>query len=142
MRQAASDAAATEPSQAAGDTGSRRLEISISVQTILLVAAFVALAWALASIAKVLLTVFVAAFSVAVLLPVVSFIERRLRWSRGLSSTVLVLGIFVVLGAVGLILVQAISGAVRGLSHDLPRIVDEARHSNVGRFVNGAVCWR
>jgi len=68
---------------------------------------------------------------------VVSFIERRLRWSRGLSSTVLVLGIFVVLGAVGLILVQAISGAVRGLSHDLPRIVDEARHSNVGRFVNG-----
>ncbi len=128
---------AAEPASGASDTGRRRLEVSISVQTILLVAGVVALAWALASIAKVLLVVFVAAFCVAVLLPVVSFMERRLGWSRGLSSTVLVMGILIVIGAVLLVVVQAISGAVRGFSHDLPHIVDKVRHSDVGNFVNG-----
>ena len=128
---------AAEPSSGAGATGRRKLEVSISVQTILLVAGVVALAWALASIAKVLLMIFVSVFSVAVLLPVVSFMERRFHWSRGLSSTVLVVGTFVVIGAVLLVLVQAISGAVRGLSHDLPHIVDKARHSDVGNFING-----
>ena len=128
---------AAEPSSGASDTGRRKLEVSISVQTILLVAGVVALAWALASIAKVLLMVFVSVFSVAVLLPVVSFMERRFHWSRKLSSTVLVVGTFVVIGAVLLVLVQAISGAVRGFSHDLPHLVDKVRHSDVGNFVNG-----
>jgi predicted PurR-regulated permease PerM len=36
-----------------------------------------------------------------------------------------------------LVVVQAISGAVRGFSHDLPHIVDKVRHSDVGNFVNG-----
>ncbi len=128
---------AAQPSAGASDTGRRKLEVSISVQTILLVAGVVALAWALASIAKVLLMVFVAAFSVAVLLPVASFMERRFHWSRKLSSTVLVVGTFVVIGAVLLVVVQAISGAVRGFSHDLPHIVDKVRHGDVGNFVNG-----
>ena len=126
-----------EPSSGAGGAGPRKLEVSISVQTILLVAGVVALAGALASIAKVLLMIFVSVFSVAVLLPVVSFMQRRFHWSRGLSSTMLVVGTFVVIGAVLLVLVQAISGAVRGLSHDLPHIVDKVRHSDVGNFING-----
>jgi predicted PurR-regulated permease PerM len=128
---------AAEPSSGASDIGRRKLEVSISVQTILLVAGVVALAWALASIAKVLLMVFVSVFSVAVLLPVASFMEGRFHWSRKLSSTVLVVGTFVVIGAVLLVVVQAISGAVRGFSHDLPHLVDKARHSDVGNFVNG-----
>ncbi len=128
---------AAEPSSGTGGTGPRKLEVSISVQTILLVAGVVALAGALASIAKVLLMIFVSVFSVAVLLPVVSFMERRFHWSRGLCSTMLVVGTFVVIGAVLLVLVQAISGAVRGLSHDLPHIVDKVRHSDVGNFING-----
>ena len=126
-----------EPSAGASDSGRRKLEVSISVQTILLVAGVVALAWALASIAKVLLMVFVAVFSVAVLLPVVSLMEQRFHWSRRLSSTVLVVGTFVVIGAVLLVVVQAISGAVRGFSHDLPQIVDKVRYSDVGNFING-----
>ena len=126
-----------EPSSEARDTGRRKVEVSISIQTILLVAATVAVAWALTSIAKVLLMVFVAGFGVAVLLPVVAFLERRFHWSRGLSSTVLVLATFTAIGVVLLVLVQAISGAVRGLSHDLPQIVDQVRHSDLGKFVNG-----
>ena len=128
---------AAEPSSRAGGTGRRKLEVSISVHTILLIAAVVALAWALTSIAKVLLMVFVSVFSVAVLLPVASFMEQRFHWSRKLSATVLVVGTFVVIGAVLLVLVQATSGAVRGFSHDLPHIVAKVRHSDVGNFVNG-----
>ena len=128
--------AAAEPSPVARDTGRRGVDVSISIRTILLVAGAVAIAWALASIANVLLTVFVSVFSVAVLLPVVTVMERRLGWSRGLCSTGLVLGIVIVIGVLALVLVQAMSGAVRGLSNDLPQIVDKVRHSDLGNFVN------
>ena len=129
--------AAAESSSEARVTGRGRVDVSISIRTILLVAGAVAIAWALASIADVLLVIFVSLFSVAVLVPVVTAMERRLGWSRRLCSTVLVLAIVIVIGAVVLVLVQSISGAVHGLSDDLPRIVDKVRHSDLGKFVNG-----
>ncbi len=46
-------------------------------------------------------------------------------------------GIVLVIAAVLLVLAQAIGGAVRDLSDDLPEIVDKARHSDLGSFVNG-----
>ena len=119
------------------DPRPRRVEVSISIRTILLVACAVAIAWALASIGSVLLVLFVSVFSVAVLSPVVTAMERRSGWSRGLCSTVLVIGIVIVIGAVVLVLAQAISGAVRGFSDDLPQIVDKVRHSDLGDFING-----
>jgi predicted PurR-regulated permease PerM len=121
----------------AATSGRSRVEVSISMRTILLVAGAVAIALALASIASVLLTIFVSIFGVAVLSPVVSFMERRLRWRRALCSTVLVIGTLIVLGVIVLVLAQAISGAVRGFGHDLPQIVDRVRHSGLGSFING-----
>ena len=47
-----------------------------------------------------------------------------------------VLGIAIVIGAVALVLVQAISSALHGLSDDLPQIVDKVRHSDLGNFIN------
>ncbi|MGH3055586.1 MAG: hypothetical protein ACRDL7_11475, partial [Gaiellaceae bacterium] len=83
---------------ASGDTGRTRVDVSISVRTILLVAAAVATAWALTSIAKILLVMLVSVFSVAVLSPVVSAMERRFGWSRALCSTVLVVAILLGVG--------------------------------------------
>jgi predicted PurR-regulated permease PerM len=120
--------------RAAGRAG---VEVSISIQTILLVAAAVAVAWALASIANVLLVIFVSILSAAVLVPVVSVMERRLHWSRRLCSIVLVLAIVIVIGAVVLVVAQAISDAVRDFSDDLPQIVERVRHSDLGDFING-----
>jgi predicted PurR-regulated permease PerM len=125
-----------EPASGTRDTGGREVNVSISIQTILVVAGAVAIAWALTSIANVLLVVFVSFFSVAVLSPIASAMERHLGWSRGWCSTVLVLAIVLVIGVVALILVQAISGSVRGFSDDLPQIVDKAKHSNLGSFIN------
>jgi predicted PurR-regulated permease PerM len=129
--------AGSPSSSGTSDTGRPEVEASISIRTILLVAATVAVAWALVSVTDVLLMIFVSVFSVAVLLPVVNAMERRLGWSRALCSTVLVLGIVIVIGAVVLAVVQAISGAVRGFADDLPQIVDEVRHSDLGNFING-----
>jgi predicted PurR-regulated permease PerM len=114
----------------------REVSVSISIRTILLVAVAVALGAALASIRSVLLLLFVSVFSVAVLSPLATGMERRLGWSRRLCSTVLVLTIVVVIAAVALAIVQAVSGAVHGLSHDLPLIVDQARHSDLGNVIN------
>ncbi len=126
-----------EPASPAGDNGRREVDVSLSLRTILLVAGLAAVAWALASIANVLLVIFVSLFSVAVLSPVVSAMKQRFGWSRGVCSTVLVLAIVVVIGVVALVLVQAISGSVRGFSDHLPQIVDKVRHSDLGNFING-----
>jgi predicted PurR-regulated permease PerM len=128
--------AGSPSSSGTSDTGRPEVEASISIRTILLVAATVAVAWALVSVTDVLLMIFVSVFSVAVLLPVVNAMERRFGWSRALCSTVLLLGIVIVIGAVVLVVVQAISGAVRGFADDLPQIVDEARRSDLGNFIN------
>ena len=116
---------AGQRSSRAGEARRNELEVSLSIRTILLVAGVVALAWALASIASVLLVIFVSLFSIAVLSPVVTAMERRLGWSRRLSATVLVLAIVVVLGGVVLVVVQAIVDAVGEFSDDLPQIVDQ-----------------
>jgi predicted PurR-regulated permease PerM len=125
-----------EVPSAAGQTGRREVEISISVRTIVLVAGAIGLAWALTSIANVLLLVFVSIFTITVLLPVVNAMERRLGWSRRLCSTVVVLGIVTVIGGMVLVLAQAIGDAVRAFSDDVPQIVDNVRHSDLGKALN------
>jgi predicted PurR-regulated permease PerM len=125
-----------DPASGTRDTGGREVNVSLSLRTILLVAGIAAVAWALASIANVLLVIFVSLFSVAVLSPVVSAIERRFGWSRGLCSTVLVLAIVLVIAVVALVLVQAIGGSVREFSDHLPQIVNKTRHSDLGNFIN------
>jgi predicted PurR-regulated permease PerM len=119
-----------------GATARSTLEVSISIRTMLLVAGAVALAWAVDSIANVLLVLFVALFGVAVLSPVVTGIERRLRFSRGACSLVLVLGIVLIAGVVLLVVVQAVSGAVQALSGDVPEILDKVRQSGLGSLID------
>ena len=120
----------------AGGARPRELSVSISVRMILLVAVVIAAGAALASIKSVLLLLFVSIFSVAVLSPVATAMERRLGWSRRACAMVLVVAIVAVIAAVALVIVQAASGAVRGFGHELPQIVDEARHSGLGDLIN------
>lgn len=120
----------------AGPAARREVGVWISIRTILLVAAVGVLVLALASIKSALLVILVSVFSVAVLSPVATAMQRRFGWSRRVCSMVLVLAVVVVIAAVALLMVQAVSGAVRGFSHDVPRIVDDARRSNFGRVVN------
>ena len=72
------------------DTGRPDVVVSISVRTLLVAAGIVAVAGALASIGSALLIILVSVFSVAVLSPVATAMERRLRWSRARCATLLV----------------------------------------------------
>ena len=122
---------------ATGNTGRREVDVSISIRTILVVAAVVAVALALGSIGKVLLLIFVSTFCVAVFSPVVDAMERRLPWSRALCATVLVLGIAIVGIGFVVVLLGAIVDGVRNFSEALPELVDKARHSDLGGLING-----
>jgi predicted PurR-regulated permease PerM len=116
--------------------GARRRDISISLRTILLIAAVVAAGAALVSIKSVLLLLFVSGFSVAVLSPVATAMERRFGWSRRMCSLVLMLAIVIVIAVVALVIAAAVGGAVRGFSHELPRLVKEAGSSDLGHVIN------
>jgi predicted PurR-regulated permease PerM len=89
------------------------------------------------SIANVLLLIVVAIFSIAVLLPVVSWIEHRFRWSRSGAASAVMLCMALLTAVVVLVLVQAFGDAVRRLSHDLPHLVQSVRDSSVGGVLNG-----
>ena len=119
------------------DAGRSELAVFISIRTILLVGVAFAVAWALRSVGNVLLLVFLAAFNAAVLAPVVDAMDRRLPWSRALCSSVLVIGLVVVTAGLLAILLAPIVDAVRDLSHNAPQLVDEARHTDLGRSLDG-----
>jgi predicted PurR-regulated permease PerM len=131
-----SDQGPTPASRGVDEGGGRGIEITVSIRTILLVGAAVAFAWAAVSIGDVLLLMFVSGFSIAVLTPVVDTMERRLPWSRALCSTVLVLGVALVVAAALLILLQAVVEAVGDFGDDLPQLIAEARDSEVGRAID------
>jgi predicted PurR-regulated permease PerM len=114
----------------------REVSVSISIRTIVLAAIVVAVGTSIASIKSVLLVILVSGFGVAVLSPLATGMERRLGWSRRVCSTLLVLAIMVVMGAVALVMVQAVSSAVHDFSRDLPQIVDRAKQSNLGNVLN------
>jgi predicted PurR-regulated permease PerM len=118
------------------ESSRREVGVSISIRTILLAAMVVAVGASIASIRSVLLVIFVSGFGVAVLSPLATGMERRLGWSRRVCSTLLVLAIMVVIAAVALVMVQAVSGAVHDFSHDLPQIVNRAKQSNLGNVLD------
>jgi predicted PurR-regulated permease PerM len=113
------------------------VEVSISTRTILMIAAIVAIAFALGSIGDVLLLLFVSIFSIAVLSPVVHEMERRLPWGRALCATVLVLGIVLLSLVFVVVLLQAVVDGFQNFSEALPGLVDQARHSDLGGLING-----
>jgi predicted PurR-regulated permease PerM len=129
----------TSPAASATDGNApqrSRIDVSISFRTILLVAATVAVVAALVSIRSVVLLIFVSVFSVAVLSPVATWLEQRFGWSRRVASIVLMLVLVVVVAAFVLVMVAAVADAVGGFSHDLPGIVDQARHSGLGNLID------
>jgi predicted PurR-regulated permease PerM len=120
-----------------GGAGRRGVEVSLSIRTILIVAAMVALAFALASIGDVLLLFFVSMFSIAVFSPVLDAMERRLPWGRALCATLMVLAIVILGIGFAVVLLQAVVDGLRNFSEDLPGLVDKARHSDLGGLING-----
>jgi predicted PurR-regulated permease PerM len=130
----------SEASPSGSDSSTARrgaLNVNLTVRTMLLVSAVVALAWAFVSIREAVLTLFLALFSALVLEPVVRVMQRKLPLGRGACATVLVLGL-VALGVVFvLLLLSPLAGSFRDFVDALPSMVqDITTNSSVGSWLN------
>jgi len=86
-------------------------------------------AWTLASSAGRVLTLFVVAGVVALILnPIVAFLQRR-RLPRGLAVLGVYLGFFLTLGGVGVLLAAPVSDQATKFQKDVPNIVKSANGS-------------
>lgn len=107
-----------------------RTEIHVPFRTILILAGVFLLGWALVSIRDALLIVFLGIFIGLVLEQPVRMVERRLRLSRGLSATIVVLSGLIGLTLLGLVLLVPFVEALRDFLQSLPTIVEDLRDSD------------
>jgi predicted PurR-regulated permease PerM len=116
--------------------GGRALNVAITVRTMLVAAAFIAIGWAFVSIRTTVLTLFLALFAAFVLEPVVTLMQRRFNLGRGAASTILVLGL-VVLGVVILfILLAPVVEAFEDFVAALPSMVEDIRSTSIGSWLD------
>lgn len=96
------------------------------VQLVMLPLGVLAL-WALARAAgRVLLIFLIAAVIALILNPLVSLLQRRLRFPRGMAVAAVYLGFFLSLGGLGVLLANPISDQVTTFQKDVPGLVDDA----------------
>src|SRR5215510_14508833 len=112
------------------DGGTRRIELLIPVRTIIIVGAAVAVGLAFRAIGDTFLIVFVGIFLALVFEYPVRFVMRRTRMSRGLASTLTVLGTAVVVTILFLLLLVPLVGSVRDYLQDLPQTVSDLRNAD------------
>lgn len=122
---------------AAGAPARRRpLPVSITVRTMLVATAILAVVWAFVSVRTSVLTLFLALFSALVLEPVVVLAQRKLHLGRGAAALIVVLGL-VVLGIVAaLLLLAPFVSSVGDFVDALPAIVQDIRNSSIGSWVD------
>jgi predicted PurR-regulated permease PerM len=108
----------------------RRLEITISLRTLILAVVVAGVAAAVASVLDALLLVFLGIFLALVFeVPVRTFMRLTGR-SRGVSATIVVLGSAAIVTGLLLLLLVPIAGDVRDFLKSLPEIVAELRESD------------
>jgi putative heme transporter len=110
--------------------GARRVEVLLPMRTVLVVAAAVGLMAAFAAIGETFLIVFVGIFLALVFEYPVRLVMRKRRLSRGLASTVVVLGAALAILLLGLLLLVPIVGGIRDFLQELPTTVEQLRGSD------------
>jgi len=110
--------------------GTRRIELLLPMRTIILVAATIGVFGAFRAIGDTFLIVFVGIFLALVFEYPVRFVMRRTRMSRGLASTVTVLGTAVAVTIFFLLLLVPLVGGVRDYLQDLPQTVSDVRDAS------------
>ena len=110
--------------------GKRRVEILLPVRILLLVAGVIGIISAFRAIGDTFLIVFVGIFLALVFEYPVRFLMAKTRMSRGLASTVMVLGTAIAVTIFFLLLLVPLVGGVRDFLQELPTIVDDLRSSD------------
>jgi len=112
------------------------MSITIAPQTILIFVGLATLTWAIVSVGGTLLVIFVAIFLAMVLSPVVDAASERLNLGRGAASSLVVLGLGVLVVVLLLIALAPLGNAVRAFVHNIPKITGEIEHSAIGKQLN------
>jgi predicted PurR-regulated permease PerM len=110
--------------------------MTVSPRTILIFVGLVTLTWAIVSVGGTLLVIFVAIFLAMVLSPVVDAAAQRFNLGRGAASSLVVLGIAVLVVLLLLIALAPMGHAVRAFVHNVPKITQEIEHSSIGKQLN------
>ncbi len=101
----------------------KSVEITISIRTLLLAAAIVAVAAALVSISDALMIVFIGVFLAVVFEYPTRALMERTRLGRSGAATVVVLGFFLIVGLLALFFLVPLAGSIRDFLQDLPDLV-------------------
>jgi hypothetical protein len=115
-----------------GTPGRRSLSVSITFRTLLLAATLVFVGWAFVSVRTAILTLFLALFVALVLEPVVALLERKSRFGRGASSTIVVLSLVAFAIVAAILLIAPFVESVGNFVDALPSIVEDIRNSSIG----------
>jgi predicted PurR-regulated permease PerM len=114
----------------------RAFDVTITVRTMLVATVLVAAGWAFVVVRAAFLTLFLSLFAALVLDPLVTLAGRKLKLGRGVTATIIVLGILgLAIVFVGL-LVAPFVDAVRHFVDALPSIVQEIRNSSLGSWID------
>jgi predicted PurR-regulated permease PerM len=119
-----------------GTPGRRSLSVSITFRTLLLAATLVFVGWAFVSVRTAILTLFLALFVALVLEPVVALLERKSRFGRGASSTIVVLSLVAFSIVAAILLIAPFVESVGNFVDALPSIVEDIRNSSIGSWVD------
>jgi predicted PurR-regulated permease PerM len=114
----------------------RALHVTITVRTLLVASAFVAVAWAFVAVRSSILTLFLALFSALVLEPVVGLLQRWIKVGRGVAAVIVVLGLVALSLVAVFVLLSPFVNAMRHFVDELPSIVQDIRNSSVGSWVD------
>jgi predicted PurR-regulated permease PerM len=127
-----------EAAQASGSPapGGRALSVSITFRTLLVAATIVFVGWAFVAVRTAILTLFFALFVALVLEPVVALVQRRAKIGRGLSATIVVLGLLVLAVVFALILIAPFVDQVRDFVDALPTITQDINNSSIGSWID------
>jgi predicted PurR-regulated permease PerM len=126
-----------DESASASLPGARRpFSINITVRTMLVAAAIVAVVWAFVLARSSVLTLFLALFSALVLDPVVALVQRRLHLGRGPAALIVVLGLVAFGLVAAFVLISPVVSSVADFVDALPSIVQDIRDSSIGSWVD------
>jgi predicted PurR-regulated permease PerM len=114
----------------------RERRVTITVRTMLAVAAFVGLAWAFVAVRVAFLTLFLALFSALVLDPVVAVVQKRLKRGRSSAAVIVVLSLVAFALLTSFVLLAPFVDTMRDFVDALPAIMQDIRQSSVGSWVD------
>ncbi|HVD25466.1 MAG TPA: AI-2E family transporter, partial [Gaiellaceae bacterium] len=125
-----------EGATASPSPGQRAIKVNITVRTMLIAIAILAVVWMFIAVRTAVLTLFLALFSALVLNPVVDLVQRKLKLGRGPAALIVVLGLVAFGILCAWILISPFVNSMSDFVDALPSIVAEIRNSSLGSWLD------